>query len=109
MDIKEIVVLVTAPSIEVAENISNSLLESELAACANIIPSIHSIYKWKGEIHNDEEVLIIIKTRYELFDHDFEKTIKEQHPYDIPEIIALPIVLGSGDYLQWISDVTKKK
>ena len=109
MDIKQIVVLITAPSAEVAEKISNTLLENKLAACVNIVPSINSLYIWEGEINNDEEVLLIIKTRYELFDDTFIKTIKEQHPYDVPEIIALPIVIGSEDYLQWITNVTKKK
>ena len=107
MDIKEIVVLITAPSADVAEGISNTLLDRELAACANIVPSIRSIYKWKGEVHNDEEVLIIIKTRHELFDDAFINAVKEHHPYEVPEIIALPIVLGSEDYLQWITEVTK--
>ena len=109
MDIKQIVVLITAPSAEVAEKISNTLLENKLAACVNIVPSINSLYIWEGEINNDEEVLLIIKTRYELFDDTFIKTIKEQHPYDVPEIIALPIVIGSEDYLHWITNVTKKK
>jgi len=109
MDIKEIVVLVTAPSAEVAETISNTLLEKELVACVNIVPSIRSLYKWEGKINKYKEVLLIIKTRYELFDDNFVNTIKEQHPYDIPEIIALPIVLGSEDYLDWITNVTKKK
>lgn len=109
MDIKEIVVLVTTPSAEVAEKISYALLNEELAACANIVPSINSIYKWDGEIKNDTEVLIIIKTRSDLFDDTFIDTVKQEHPYDVPEIIALPIVHGSQDYLDWIADVTKKK
>ena len=71
MNIEQIVVLVTAPSTDVAEKISNALLENELAACMNIIPSIDSLYKWKGKINNDKEVLLIIKTRFELFDDTF--------------------------------------
>lgn len=109
MDIKEIVVLITAPSTGVAETISNALLEKELVACVNIVPSINSLYKWEGEINNDKEVLLIFKTRCELFDDTFINAVKEQHPYDVPEIIALPIVSGSEDYLKWIADVTKKK
>ena len=109
MDTKHNVVRVTATSAEVAEKISYTLLNEFLAACVNIVPSINSIYKWAGKINNDKEVLLIIKTRYDLFDDTFVNAVKEQHPYDVPEIIALPIVLGSLDYLEWIVDMTKKK
>ena len=108
MDTNEIVVLITAPSGGIAEKIACKLLNEELAACANIIPSITSIYKWKGEVHNEQEVLMILKTRSELFDDAFIKTVKHLHPYEVPEIVALPILGGSPDYLAWIADVTKR-
>ena len=107
MQIEYVVVLITVPSLEVGEKISDELLEKKLAACVNIVPSIHSIYAWQGQVLSDQEVLLVVKTRAELFDEYLVPTVKALHPYDVPEIIALPIVLGSQDYLDWIAAETK--
>jgi len=103
---KYVVALVTVPSKEVGMGIAKALLEAKLAACVNILPSISSLYTWEGEICEDEEVLLTIKTKAELFEKMFIPAIQELHPYKVPEIIALPIVIGAKNYLEWIDEVT---
>ena len=100
-----IVTYVTVSSMEEAKNISYTLVESKLAACANIVPSITSVYTWQGKICEDQECLLIIKTRKELFPALREK-VKSLHSYTVPEIIALPILEGSKSYLDWIREET---
>lgn len=102
-----IVALITAPSKEVANKISNVLLDQKLAACVNIVSPINSLYTWEGKVNNDEEVLMIVKSRADLFESKFIDAVKSAHPYDVPEIIALPIIMGSKSYLDWIKDVTE--
>ena len=97
----------TAPSVEVAEKIAEILVESKLAACVSISSPIRSIYSWEGKINRDNEVLMIAKTRADLFGEEFIQAVKSNHPYQVPEIISLPILDGSADYLEWISDVTR--
>lgn len=101
-------VMITTPSIEVASRIADALLAAELVACVNILPAIQSHYCWQGEIHHDDEVLMMAKTRRALFGQDFINTVRRHHPYDVPEMIALPILDGSPDYLGWIDEVTRK-
>ena len=98
-----IVVFITVPEIEVGENIAKILVEEKLAACVNITGKVNSTYFWQGNIENDDEYLLIIKTRKDKFE-ELEKKVKENHPYTVPEIIAIPIVLGSEDYLNWIDE-----
>ena len=102
---KEIVVYVTAPNEDEAAGIARSLVELKLAACVNIIKDIRSIYRWQGTLQDDSEVLMIIKTREELFD-PLTVEVRKLHSYDVPEIIALPISLGSEDYIKWIREST---
>ena len=102
---KFIVVFVTTGSSSEAKKIANSLVEEKIAACVNIIPKINSIYSWKGKICDEEECLCIIKTREAFFDK-LKDRVKELHSYEVAEIIGLPIVKGSQDYLDWIMDVT---
>ena len=99
-----IVVYVTAPPAE-APAIARALVERRLAACANIIPSIRSIYSWKGEICDDEEALLVIKTRRALFDA-LRAAVVELHSYEVAEVIALPIVAGNPPYVAWIDEMT---
>lgn len=98
-----LVVFSTAPDEDVASNIAAELVERKLAACVNILGSIHSVYWWEGQVQNDPEVLMIVKTDA---DHLEELTgaILELHPYDTPEVVALPIVGGAPAYLAWIKD-----
>lgn len=107
METPYLVVLITTPTMEVAEKIATHLVEKQLAACVNILPPIRSIYRWQGKIEREEEILMICKTRRDLFDPGFTSAVKTLHPYTVPEIIALPIALGSTAYLDWIQAETR--
>ena len=76
-----------------------------MAACANIVPRIRSIYRWKGKIYDEQEFLIIIKTRTSLFDA-VQKRVKELHSYEVPEIVSFPVALGLPQYLEWVQGET---
>ena len=104
--VNAIVVLVTAPSEDMGKQIAGALLKKKLAACVNIIAPINSLYVWRGETCDDEEVLLIVKSRAELFEDKIIPAVKAIHPYDVPEIIALPVLLGDQDYLDWIETET---
>lgn len=95
------IVLVTAGSEEEAAGIGRALVEEKLAACANIVPSIRSIYRWKGEIHDEQECLLIIKTRSPLF-APLKDRVRALHSYETPEIIAFPVEQGLPDYIAWV-------
>ncbi len=103
-----IVVLVTTPNREVAERIARRLVEARLAACINIVDGIKSTYWWKGKIEEDNEVLMIIKTRLDLFNELVEE-VKKNHVYEVPEVIALPIIIGYRDYIDWLEEETKSQ
>lgn len=98
-----LVVLVTCPSGE-AKKISSLLLEKRVAACVNIA-DVSSIFRWMGKIEKADEELLIAKTRASLFD-ELVSLVKSIHSYEVPEIIALPIVKGTQDYLQWLDRET---
>lgn len=102
---ESIVVFITAANEDEAARIAHALVEARLAGCVNIIRNIRSIYSWKGKIEDEQEVLMIAKTRRELFD-SLSSRIRELHSYTVPEIIALAIVSGSEDYLKWLREVT---
>ncbi len=95
------VVLCTAPDAASAEKVARALLEARAAACVNVIPGIRSLYWWKGAIQDDAELLMVIKTRAPLLD-SVEATIRGSHPYDVPEILALPVRAGAAPYLDWL-------
>ena len=97
------VVYVTCPDMEVSKKLAGSLVENNLAACVNIIPKITSVYKWEGKINNDEEYLLVIKSKTDAFEK-LSTFVKNNHPYDVPEIISLPIQNGLKDYLDWINN-----
>lgn len=103
----EVVVFVTASSEEEAARIGRGVVEDGLAACANILPGIRSIFRWQGKVSQEKETLLILKTREALFP-SLAGRVKALHSYQVPEIIALPIKQGWSDYLQWIRDVTAK-
>jgi periplasmic divalent cation tolerance protein len=100
-----LVVLCTVPDQETGRTIAAKLLEKRLAACVNLSGSLESLYWWEGKIRKDPEHLLVIKTREALFD-PLADSIRSLHPYDVPEIIALPIVRGSASYLDWITAET---
>jgi periplasmic divalent cation tolerance protein len=97
----------TTETKEQAEKIARHLVESKLAACVQITGPITSIYRWKGKMENSQEWLCLIKTREDFFDK-VEAAIKKLHPYETPEIVAVPIVKGSREYLNWIDDYLPK-
>jgi periplasmic divalent cation tolerance protein len=99
------VVLVTAPDLQVARHLARAALEQRLAACANILPGVESHYWWQGKIDSSNEVLCIFKTTRDRQDA-FEQFILKNHPYDTPEIVALPIVAGTERYLAWLRTET---
>ncbi len=98
----------TTETKEEAKNIAQHLVGEKLAACVQILGPITSTYRWKGKVEVAEEWLCLIKTRENLY-QDVEKAIKEKHSYETPEIIAVPIVEGSGEYLAWINNEAKNK
>ena len=102
-----LVVFITASSYEEAHKIANVLVSQRRAACVNIVPKVSSLFRWKGKIEDAEESLLVVKTRARLFP-EVMSTVKDIHSYEVPEIIALPVVEGNPDYLQWIDEETKK-
>lgn len=96
-----IVMFVTTGSAAEAETIAKALVEAQLAACVNILSPLRSIYRWEGKLADDQEWLLLIKTRAERFPA-VEARVKALHSYQVPEIIALPIVHGSEAYMRWL-------
>lgn len=99
-----IVVLITASSTMEAETIGRALVEGRLAACVNILSGgVRSLFRWRGVIEDQEEVLLLVKSRSDLLPRIIE-AVKSLHSYTVPEVIALPILAGSPDYLAWIDE-----
>ncbi len=98
-----IVVLITAASQDEADRLSRGMVEEKLAFCVNCVPGVKSTYFWEGKLCVDEECLLMVKTRASRFDA-LKNWVLENHSYDTPEVIALPIVKGSEAYLQGIDD-----
>lgn len=98
-----IVVLITASSEQEAETIGKALVESRLAACVNISAGIRSLFWWQGAIDRQEEVLMMVKSRSDLLPSLIE-TVTRLHSYTVPEVVALPILSGSSDYLAWMDE-----
>lgn len=101
-----IIVLVTTANRAEAEKISQTLLKDKLIACANIISPVTSFFHWQGKIDQAEECLVIMKSRLNLFS-ELADRVKSLHSYEVPEILAFPIVEGSNAYLDWLKSVTK--
>ncbi|RLB54062.1 MAG: divalent-cation tolerance protein CutA [Deltaproteobacteria bacterium] len=101
-------VLVTAPNDDVAARLARGLVEGGLAACVNVVPGVRSFYVWKGALEEETEVQLLIKTRRERFD-ELAAWIGEHHPYEVPEILAVPIENGSPAYLTWVREQTKAR
>jgi periplasmic divalent cation tolerance protein len=102
------VVLITVPaghsgdtsSIPLAQTLASALVEQQLCACVNIVPLIQSIYRWQGTIHNDAESLLVVKTRQDKL-NDIAQWLKAHHPYEVPELIFMPVTAGATSYLEW--------
>jgi periplasmic divalent cation tolerance protein len=98
-------VVTTAERQEDARRIADLLVAKRLAACVQIVGPVTSVYRWQGKVESAEEWQCLIKTRHALAD-DVAEAIREVHPYDLPEIIAVPIVTGSREYLTWLTEQT---
>lgn len=96
------VVLVTTPDVSEAESIATLLLERRLIACANLLPGVTSLFWWEGKIERSQEVLLVMKTRFELLT-EVTEAVTKAHSYEVCEVVALPITGGSHAYLRWIS------
>ena len=101
-----VTIFITSPR-DQAEAIARPLVEERLVACVNLLPAIRSIYHWKGEICVDDEAMLVAKTRASLVDA-LKQRVTELHPYEVPEVIAMPRVDGHEPYLNWIGESTKE-
>ncbi|HEX6929797.1 MAG TPA: divalent-cation tolerance protein CutA [Gammaproteobacteria bacterium] len=99
-------VLVTCPDRAIAVTIASALVKEKLAACVNVVEGVTSIYRWKDEVRQDDEVLLIIKSRTDCF-MAIERRVRALHPYDVPEIISWDFPAGSAPYLDWIDESTR--
>ncbi|XP_034380241.1 protein CutA isoform X1 [Arvicanthis niloticus] len=97
---------VTCPNEKVAKEIARAVVEKRLAACVNLIPQVTSIYEWKGKIEEDSEVLMMIKTQSSLVPA-LTEFVRSVHPYEVAEVIALPVEQGNPPYLHWVHQVTE--
>jgi periplasmic divalent cation tolerance protein len=98
-----VVILITTSIDEEAERIANELLTQRKAACVNIIPKVRSLFWWKGKLDSADEAVLIVKTKASLVDQ-IVSLVREAHSYEVPEVIALPLIGGNRDYLNWMSD-----
>lgn len=97
-----LMVMVTAPKKSVKKLVS-FVLEAKLCACVNMIKGVESVFWWQGKIHRADEVVLLMKTKKQLFER-LKKAVKANHPYEVPEIIAFNILKGNAEYLAWIND-----
>ena len=100
------IVLVTVPDEESGLALAHSLVGERLVACANLVPGLRSIYRWQGRIEEAKELLLILKTRTDLVD-ELARRVADLHPYDVPEVLALPVGAGHGPYLDWVAAETR--
>lgn len=99
---------VTAPDRERAESIARVLVDEGLAACVNIVGGVRSIYRWEGQVEEQDEVLCLVKTRPDLL-NALSARVSALHPYDVPEILAFEVADGSAEYLEWLAASTKAR
>lgn len=105
MEMQPLLVFCTCPDQTSAERIAESVVGERLAACVNVVPGLTSFYRWQGQMQREAELLLLIKTRLAIYPL-LETRLRELHPHQTPEIIALPIQAGLSDYLNWIVDNT---
>jgi len=97
----KIVVLSTCAKAADAEKLARALVEEKLAACVSVVPRVRSYYRWKGELETADEFLLLIKTSRDLFDA-LKLELEKLHPFEVPEVLALPVVAGTENYLNWL-------
>jgi periplasmic divalent cation tolerance protein len=96
-----LIVMTNLPNLSVAETIATALVEARLAACVNVLPAVQSIYRWQDKVERATEVTLFIKTTQRHY-AALESAIRAAHPYDVPEVLALPVAAGLPSYLQWV-------
>jgi len=101
-----LLVFTTLPSADKAAELAKVLVEERLAACANLLPAIRSIYRWQGKLQDENEVVVLLKTRAEHLER-LKLRILELHPYEVPEVLAVPVEAGYQPYLDWLAGETK--
>ena len=99
------VALSTVPDAATGERIARALVEERLIACANILPGVTSVYRWEGEVRAEPELMLVMKTRRGLLPRLAER-VAELHPYEVPEVVGLPLAGGLAPYCQWVADET---
>ena len=100
-----LLVFTNLPDREAALKLARALVERRLAACVNVLDGCTSVYRWKGELEEGSEVPVLMKTRAARYD-ELERAIRELHPYELPEVVAVPLVRGLPDYLDWVAEET---
>jgi periplasmic divalent cation tolerance protein len=100
---EHVVVITTVSRAEDAERIARTLVERGVAACVNVLSGVASVYRWKGAVAREEERLLVVKTRNERFE-DLKAVLLEVHPYEVPEVLALPVLAGHRPYLDWVDE-----
>ncbi len=106
MPTQTLVVFSTVPDEQTGERIAAALLDGHLAACVNMVPGVRSLYRWQGAIQKDQEWLLVIKTSAERYEK-LEQRVRELHPYEVCEVVALDVARGSAPYLDWVLAETK--
>ena len=101
-----LLVLTNCPDVEVADRIARTIVEQRLAACVNRLAPVESVYRWQGTVERATEVPLLIKTTRERY-AEIEQAIRALHPYEVPEIIAMPVSAGLASYLRWVADETQ--
>ncbi|HYC47687.1 MAG TPA: divalent-cation tolerance protein CutA [Burkholderiales bacterium] len=102
---ESLLVFTNLPDRDAAMTLAQALVEKRLAACVNVLTGCTSVYRWKGEVERADEVPVLIKTRAARY-QELEAAIRELHPYELPEVVAVPIVRGLPDYLDWVAEET---
>lgn len=102
-----LLVLTTLPDRESAERLARTLVEKKVAACVNVLAPCRSVYRWKGEVHQEDEHPVLIKTTRDAY-AALEAAIRQAHPYELPEVVAVPIERGLPAYLDWLAEETKR-
>lgn len=103
-----LVVLVTCPTRAAAARIADALVRRRLAACVNLCPGLSSVFWWQGRVDRAREILLVIKTTRPAFER-LRRAVVELHPYDVPEILALPVAAGHGPYLRWVNSSVSRE
>jgi periplasmic divalent cation tolerance protein len=101
------VVLVTAPDPATARELATTLLRERLVACANLVSGVTSLYRWEGRVEEDEEVLLVLKTGADRVG-ELEERVPALHPYEVPEVVVLPVEGGHAPYLDWVESETRR-